>query len=117
MSPWRRSVKRGARRKPAQRRGRKPSATTGRRASPELSAVIRALIAARRVARHPTLGAARAALQKTGVTWSREGELLFPQDRTALVIELDELIDARGTRARARDLLARMRRPAGSAPR
>lgn len=56
-------------------------------------------------ARRPTLGAVRAALQKSGVTWSREGELLFPQDRTALVIELDELIDAYGARAYAARVL------------
>jgi hypothetical protein len=99
-------LKRAARRKPARRRARKPPAGTVTRASPELSAAIRRLIAARRVARRPTLGAARAALQKSGVSWSGEGELLFPQDRTALLIELDELIDARGTRARATDFLS-----------
>jgi hypothetical protein len=47
-------------------------------------------------ARPLTLRKVRDELQHEGVTWSREGELLFPQDRTALVIELDELIDAHG---------------------
>jgi hypothetical protein len=49
----------------------------------------------------------RDALQHEGVTWSREGELLFPQDRTALVIELDELIDTHGMKARAKNILTR----------
>jgi hypothetical protein len=48
-----------------------------------------------------TLRKVRDALQREGVTLSREGELLFPQDRTALVIELDELIDAHGAGAAA----------------
>jgi hypothetical protein len=65
------------------------------------------LVASRRVAGRPTLGAVRAAVQKSGVTWSKEGEFLFPQDRTALVIELDELIDRFGVRARAADFLAK----------
>lgn len=75
------------------------------RASPALSAVIRAMASAPRRARRTTLGAVRAALQKSGVTWAKEGELQFPQDRTALVIEVDELIDAYGTRADATRVL------------
>jgi hypothetical protein len=94
-------------RRPAKGRGGRISARTGAATTPELAAVIRALMAAGRVARRPTLGAVRAALQKGGVTWSKDGELLFPQDRTALVIELDELIDRFGMRARAGDFLAR----------
>jgi hypothetical protein len=50
--------------------------------------------------------ALRTSLQEGGVSWSREGELLFPQDRTALVIELDELIDAHGPDASLTDVLA-----------
>lgn len=65
-------------------------------ASPELSALIRAMARAGTRARPLTLRDVRDAVQQAGVTWSREGELLFPQDRTALVIELDELIDAHG---------------------
>ena len=53
-----------------------------------------------------TLGAARLALQRAGVTWSKEGELLFPQDRTALLIELDELIAAHGAQASVATLIA-----------
>jgi hypothetical protein len=64
--------------------------------------------------RRTTLADVRRALQKTRVTWSKEGELLFPQDRTALVIEVDELIDALGAGADARGLAAG-RRPGRSA--
>ena len=91
---------------PARHRARKALGEVVPRATPELCTVIRALVASRRVARRPTLGAVRTAVQKSGVTWSKEGELLFPQDRTALVIELDELIDAYGTKATATDLIA-----------
>jgi hypothetical protein len=89
-------------------RGKQRAKTTHaieRRATPELARVIRAVAA--QGARSPTLRAVRAALQKSGVTWSKEGELLFPQDRTALVIELDELIDGYGAKAKAVDFLAR----------
>jgi hypothetical protein len=60
-------------------------------------------------ARPLTLRKVRDELQHEGVTWSREGELLFPQDRTALVIELDELIEKHGMKARAEDILAAVR--------
>jgi hypothetical protein len=63
--------------------------------------LIRALDRAATGKRPLTLRNVRDALQHEGVTWSREGELLFPQDRTALVIELDELIDAHGAGAAA----------------
>lgn len=101
MSHRSRTAIRAARRKPVKDRARRISVGSEVRTTPELAAIIRALVAARRVARRPTLGAVRAALQKIGVTWSREGELLFPQDRTALTIELDELIEAHGARADA----------------
>ncbi len=96
------------RRRPAQGRGpaRKASA---RPASPELANAIRSIAAQRGSRRRTTLAAVRKALQKTRVTWSKEGELLFPQDRTALVIEVDELIDACGAGADARALIARGR--------
>lgn len=80
-----------------------------RTASPELSAVIRSLAASSSRKTRLTLAKVRAAMQGPGVTWSREGELLFPQDRTALLIELDELIDAHGARS---DALALLPRPA-----
>jgi len=100
-----RTAKKPARRRPATGRTPDRSGKSALRATPALSAVIRAMAPVRRVARHPTLGAVRAALQKSGVTWSKEGELLFPQDRTALVIEIDELIDAYGARADATRVL------------
>jgi hypothetical protein len=77
--------------------------------SPELSAVIRTVAAAGRRKPGPTLAKVRAVLQREGMTWSREGELLFPQDRTALLIEIDELIDAYGARADASGLITRRR--------
>lgn len=78
-----------------------------RKATPELSAMIQTLMDEGHLKLAPTLGEIRAALQTEGATWSREGELLFPQDRTALVIEIDELIDAYGAAANASDLVAR----------
>ncbi|HEY7743542.1 MAG TPA: hypothetical protein VIA19_10900 [Burkholderiales bacterium] len=69
--------------------------------------MIRALDRAATGKRPLTLRNVRDALQHEGVTWSREGELLFPQDRTALVIELDELIDTHGMKARAKNILTR----------
>jgi hypothetical protein len=69
-------------------------------------ALIRAMAEAATDARPLTLRDVRDAVEQAGVTWSRNGELLFPQDRTALVIELDELIEAHGMKARAEDVLA-----------
>jgi hypothetical protein len=103
MSRQRRSSRKGS---PRAVRKQAPSGRAGRPVSPELSALIRAMVRASTGKRALTLRKVRDALQHAGVTWSREGELLFPQDRTALVIELDELIDVHGMRARARDVLA-----------
>jgi hypothetical protein len=61
-------------------------------ASAELSAVMKAMAADPSRTRPPTLGDVRAALQGSGTQWSPEGELLHLQDRTSLVIELDDLI-------------------------
>lgn len=61
---------------------------------------------ARSGGRPTTLKALRAALQREAVHWSSEGELLTPQDRTALIIELDELIDAHGPDAELAALAA-----------
>jgi len=79
-----------------------------RRVSPELRRAVDAIAAAGTAA--PTLAALRDVLQGRGVTWSQEGEVLFPQDRTALIIEVDELIDALGPDAESRALFG------GSAP-
>ena len=73
--------------------------------SPELKKAVQEL-AAEAGFQAETLGAARLALQRAGVTWSGEGELLFPQDRTALLIELDELIAAQGAQAPVAALIA-----------
>jgi hypothetical protein len=74
--------------------------------SSDLLELIRALARGARGQRPLTLKKVRDALQHEGVTWSREGELLFPQDRTALMMELDELIETHGMKARAKDFLA-----------
>jgi hypothetical protein len=80
-----------------------------RAVSSELLELIRAMARGARRQRPLTLQKVRDALQHEGVTWSREGELLFPQDRTALMIELDELIETYGMKSRAEDILARAR--------
>ena len=83
-----------------------PSRAAAHPVSLELSALIRAMARAAAGERPLTLRKVRDVLQRQGVTWSREGELLFPQDRTALIIELDELIETHGVKARAKDVLA-----------
>lgn len=52
----------------------------------------------------PTLGEIRAALLH-GIVWSDEGELLYAQDTTSYVLELDDLIDRYGIDASARHLV------------
>jgi hypothetical protein len=96
-----------ARNKPRASRGT-AAGRAGRRASPELAAAIQALAAAGSRPSGPTLAEVRATLQ-TGVTVSPEGELLFPQDRTALVIEIDELIDVHGKGTAASAVISRRR--------
>jgi len=49
----------------------------------------------------PTPGNLRTALLESGLQWSVDGELLHPQDRTSLIIELDGLIEAYGEGALA----------------
>ena len=71
--------------------------------SPALSEAIRALTGEGRLGGRPTLTDLRKALQ-AGLSWN-EGEIQCPQDRTALVIELDELIDRFGARAGAEDCI------------
>lgn len=88
------------------------SATTARRsgphsASPELRQVIESLIADSTVPSGATLRDVRAAVAGAGIFVSGEGELLHPQDRTFLVIELDEIIDRHGMSAVARDFARR----------
>ena len=77
------------------------------KASPELSTAIKAIAGAAGRKTGPTLAKVRAALQRSGMTWSREGELLFPQDRTALLIEIDEFIEIHGALADALALVSR----------
>lgn len=87
-------------------------ATTARRspphiASPELRQVIASLIADSAVSSRATLCDVRAVVAGDGIFVSGEGELLHPQDRTFLVIELDEIIDRHGMSAVALDFTRR----------
>jgi len=76
-----------------------------RRASPELSAAIERLVRDPERKETPTLGAVRTDLAMTGLRWSPNGELLHPQDRTAQLIELDDLIEQYGEAASALDFI------------
>ena len=71
--------------------------------SGELSAAIRALANDPQRMQPPTLEEVRTDLQQGGLEWSRNGELLHPQDRTSLLIELDSLISQYGADAPALD--------------
>lgn len=76
-----------------------------RRVSAELSAAIERLVNDPERKEPPTLGAVRGDLEMTGLRWSRNGELLHPQDRTAQLIELDDLIERYGEEASALDFV------------
>ena len=80
---------------------RKPKIHVAAHASPELSMVMKAVAADPSRTGAPTLADVRAAVQGGGTQWSPEGELLHPQDRTGLVIEIDDLIGRYGADARA----------------
>jgi hypothetical protein len=69
--------------------------------TPELTAAILDIVPATQGHIPLTLGAARYAIEHERIVWSHDGELLHPQDRTSLVIELDELIDQHGMNAAA----------------
>jgi hypothetical protein len=69
--------------------------------TPELTAAILDIVPATQGHIPLTLGAARYAIEHEHIVWSSDGELLHPQDRTSLVIELDELIDQHGMNAAA----------------
>ena len=69
--------------------------------TPELTAAILNVVPATQGHIPLTLGAARYAIEHERIVWSGEGELLHPQDRTSLVIELDDLIDEHGMDAAA----------------
>lgn len=97
----------GRKRGPGARRttGGPQDRSLGLRATPELAQAVQRWLDTAECAGEPTLADARAALVHAQPYWSAEGELLYPQDRTALMIELDELIDRCGPGARARDLV------------
>jgi len=69
--------------------------------SAELRDVIMALLNNRPRASSLSLHDVRIAVQQNSSAWSQEGELLYPQDRTSLLIEIDELIEKHGKEASA----------------
>ena len=71
-------------------------------ATPELCQVIDSLVASETVPAAATLCDIREVVVDGGIFLSGEGELLYPQDRTFLAIELDELIAVYGAAACAR---------------
>jgi len=85
----------------------RPSIDAASRVSPELSRVIEALVNDPQREQPLMLENVRADLQQTGLQWSRNGELLHPQDRTSLLIELDGLIAQYGGKASAVDFVRR----------
>lgn len=85
----------------------RPPIDAASRASAGLSAAIQALAGDPLRKQPPTLEDVRVDLQQTGLQWSRDGELLHPQDRTSLLIELDGLIAQYGSKASALDFIPR----------
>jgi hypothetical protein len=73
--------------------------------SAELRDAITALLSNRPRSSTLTLHDVRIAVQQNGSAWSQEGELLHPQDRTSLLIEIDELIEKHGKEAPAAGFL------------
>lgn len=91
----------------------RPSKNGPGRVSAELFAVIETLLNDPQRKAPPTLEEVRTEVEKSGVQWSANGELLYPQDRTSQLIELDDLIERYGAGAPALDFLI----PEASAPR
>lgn len=73
--------------------------------SAELRDAITAFLTERQRESPLTLNDVRLALQRNNSAWTQEGELLYPQDRTALLIEIDELIEKHGKEASAAGFL------------
>ena len=73
--------------------------------SAELRDAITTLLTERQRESHLTLNDVRIAVQQNSSAWSQEGELLHLQDRTSLLIEIDELIEKHGKEASAVGLL------------
>jgi hypothetical protein len=82
----------------------RPSKNRPVRVSAELSAVIETLLNDPQHKAPLTLGEVRVDVEKSGLQWSRNGELLYPQDRTSQLIELDDLIERYGAETPALDL-------------
>lgn len=83
----------------------KPPKVVATPVSVTLSRILEAMAKDPARKRPPTLRDGRTALLESGMQWSGEGELLHPQDRTSLIIELDDLIKEYGGGASATDLV------------
>ena len=79
----------------------KVSIGVARRVSAELKDVIQSLADDSQRTSPPTLKDVRLAVQENFSLWTQEGELLHPQDRTSLLIEIDDLIEQHGKDAAA----------------
>jgi hypothetical protein len=75
------------------------------RVSVELSAAMERLLKDPQRKAPVTLGQVRVDVEKSGLQWSPNGELLYPQDRTSQLIEIDDLIERYGADTPALDLL------------
>jgi hypothetical protein len=83
----------------------KASTSAAAHVSAELRDTISALLQSGRGKAALTLHDVRLAVQGNNSAWTQEGELLHPQDRTALLIEIDDLIDRHGKDTQARKFL------------
>ena len=77
----------------------KPTTGGAARVSAGLFGIFQAIVQDPERKQPATLQDVRRALLERGVQWSREGELMHPQDQTSLIIELDELIKDYGDEA------------------
>lgn len=67
--------------------------------TPELSGFVAELIQKAVVAPEPSIGDVRTAVLDSDIYMTGDGELMFRQDRSFLVIELDDLIERHGSGA------------------
>ena len=74
-----------------------PKASSLEEASPELRRLVERLVADASLPPNPTLSRIRELLAGPGII-VREGEILYPQDRTSFVIELDQLVEKQARR-------------------
>jgi hypothetical protein len=78
-------------------RSTQPKTSSLGEASPELHRLVERLVADASLPPNPTLSRIRELLAGPGIIMS-EGEILYPQDRTSFVIELDQIIEKQARR-------------------